>query len=236
MHRPSRCLLVAVPLLLTAAAPAGALPLVGDETIVLLTSKPALDSAGIVVGALPGATLGLDVAGRTEVLFPITGGDLGGAGGTIEHGGGLLLSDGAINVTLEDFVIDLAALQLSGDVAVDGLPAGSVALFDVADCFALAGTPGRCLDGDGSTLLTGLKLSLTAPAATLLSDAFGGVFSVGSQVGVARIDARVVPEPTAALLLACGVAGISTVSRRAGRAARQAPATARSRSAGGASH
>src|SRR5262245_66371368 len=72
-----------------------ALPLIGDQTIVLLTADAALVNAGILTDASGDAELGFDLAGRLEALFPITGGDVTGILGTIEHGGsGLLLSDG----------------------------------------------------------------------------------------------------------------------------------------------
>ena len=215
MHRCARSWIspaAAILLLALGATRTEALPLIGDQTIVLLTSKPTLDGAGIVVGAIPGASLGLDLAGRTEALFPITGGDLSIQGGAIQHGGGLLLSDGTTTLELRNLAIDLVSARVSGDVTLDGSPAGNVALFEVGDCSSLVG---RCIDGDGSLLLDGYRLSLTAAAATAFSDAFGTGFAEGAQFGVARIDVRFVPEPSTALLLALGIAGAARVGRAA---------------------
>jgi hypothetical protein len=224
MRRSARLRLVpaaAALSLVVLAGSARALPLIGDQTLVLLTAKPALDAAGIVVGAVPGSLLGQDLAGRTEALFPITGGDLSLQGGTIEHGGGLLLSDGTHTLGLRNFVIDLVSARLFADVARNGSPLGTVALFDVGDCSSLVG---RCFDGDGSLLLDGYRLGLTEAGAAALADAFGTSFAAGAQVGVARLDVRLVPEPSTALLLALGVAGAAGVGRRRRAAARRAAA------------
>jgi hypothetical protein len=223
LHRIARWGAAAAALVLSLhAAPVHALPIVGDQTIVLITAKPTLDAAGIFVAAIPTAVLGTDLAGRTEALFPITGGDLSGLSGTIEHdGSGLLLSDGSTGVALENFLIDMNTLQLLADVTVDGTPSGNLALFDVSDCLSFLGGPGQCLDGDGSVIVDGFKLSLTSGAAAALTSAFGLPDLTGAQFGVADVDVRLIPEPSTALLLGLGLAaGAARLRQRGGRRAR----------------
>jgi hypothetical protein len=194
------------------AGRAQALPIIGDQTIVLLTSADALSGAGISIDPLGTAIVGTDIVGRAEAAFPITGGDLTGPGlfGTIEHdGSGIRLSTASATVDLENFEIDFDALQVFGDVTEDGTPGGNAALFDVDPCSNLFGTAAQCIDGDGSILLDGWKLSLTEGAADALSMAFGLPFTTGAQVGVARIDVRFVPEPGTALLVGIGLAAVA---------------------------
>jgi hypothetical protein len=190
---------------------ARALPLAGDQTIVLLTSAGLLSSVGISVSPTGSAVIDLDIASRPEALFPITGGELLGLAGTIEHdGSGLLLAQGGTELPLGNFLIDTTQLLLFGDT-----PLGNVPLFDLGLCTSLAGTAEECIDGDGSVLLDGFKLSLTATAAGALSQVFGLPDLTGTQIGVARIDARVVPEPSTALLIGAGlVAAAASRSRR----------------------
>ena len=194
--------------------PARAVPLVGDQTIVLLTSAGLLAGAGISVAPIGAAEIGLDLAERPEALFPITGGDVTGLAGTIEHdGSGLLLAQGATELPLTNFLIDTTALVLSGDT-----PLGNVPLFDIGLCTDLAGTADQCIDGDGSVLLDGFKLSLTDTAAGALTQVFGLPDLTGTQIGVARIDVRAVPEPSTAVLIGAGlVAAAASRSRRAQR-------------------
>lgn len=187
------------------AGNARALPLVGDQTIVLLTSAGLLESVGIAVAPSGTAVVALDVVGRPEAVFPITGGDLTGLAGTIEHdGSGLVLSQGSTELPLSNFLIDTTQLLLFGDT-----PLGNVPLFDIGLCTNLAGTEGQCIDGDGSVLLDGFKLSLTSAAAGALSQVFGLPDLTGTQIGVAYIDARAVPEPGTALLVASGLAALA---------------------------
>lgn len=207
--------------LVAAASPSRATPLVGDQTIVLLTSASALVGAGLGVTGIAPGVVGTDIVGRTEAAFPITGGDLTLAplAGTIEHAGGLLLDDGATSLVLENFLIDFGSSTLSADVSVDGMPSGSAPIASVAQCTTLAGTSDRCVDGDGSILLDGWKLSLTADATDLLQELFGVGLPSGFQLGVARIDVRFVPEPGTAALVSLGLfAAARRVRRsRAGR-------------------
>jgi hypothetical protein len=207
---------VAIGLLATAGS-ARALPLIGDQTIVLLTSAPLLAGAGITPSALGSAILGVDIVGRPEIAFPITGGDLDCClNGTIEHdGSGLRLEDATTQLDLENLEIDTVLFQLFGDVSVNGSPIGNLHLFDLDLCTSLAGTPGACIDGDGSVLLDGWKLSLTEGAAGALGELFDlPDLGAGAQAGVARIDIRFVPEPSTALLVALGLAGGAAARRR----------------------
>jgi hypothetical protein len=194
---------------------ASAVPLAGDQTIVLLTSLPLLTGAGLTPSGLGTAIVGGDLVGRAEAAFPITGGDLTGIAGTIEHdGSGLRLDDGATQVDLENFLIDTTLFQLFGDASVDGTPVGNVPLFDLGLCTSLAGTAAQCIDSDGSVLLDGFKLSLTEAASGALSSVFGLPDLTGAQIGVARIDARVVPEPSTALLIGAGLVAASAKRSR----------------------
>jgi PEP-CTERM motif len=205
-------------LTLLVASDAGALPLVGDQTIVLLTSEPTLSGLGIVIDPLGDADIAEDIAGRLDALFPITGGDLTGIVGTIEHAGsGLLLSDGVNDLALENFLIDTTTLQLFADVSVNDVLSGNAPLMDVDFCTTLAGTPDACIDGDGSELLDGFKLTLNGQAASTLAAVFGLPDLTGTQFGVARIDVRVIPEPSTVLLVGIGLA---VAAARRGRHAR----------------
>jgi hypothetical protein len=189
---------------------ARALPLVGDQTIVLLTSAGLLSSVGISVAPTGSAAVALDIAGRPEALFPITGGDVVGLTGTIEHdGSGLVLAQGGTELPLGNFLIDTTQLLLFGDT-----PLGNVPLFDIGLCTNLAGTAGECIDGDGSVLLDGFKLSLTQTAAGALTQVFGLPDLTGTQIGVARIDVRVVPEPGTLALVGLGLAAVAARGRK----------------------
>jgi len=211
--RTASASLLALTLLISAGS-ARSLPVIGDQTIVLLTSEPLLTDAGILMDPLGTADIAPDIVDRLEAVFPITGGDLSGLSGTIEHdGSGLLLSDGISELALENFLIDFDALQLLGDVSVDGTPSGNLPLFDIGLCTALAVTPDACIDGDGSILLDGFKLSLTDEAAAGLTQLFDLPDLAGVQFGVARIDVRFVPETSTAVLLLAGLALIAGYRR-----------------------
>ncbi len=206
IHRATRRLVLAVAGALLAAGSAHAAPIVGDQTLANLTVRQLLEAAGISLTVIGTAELGTDLAGREVILFPITGGDFAPPAGTIEHdGSGFLLSRAPIQFEIENLLLDLTTSQVFADVTVNGTPGGTVPLFDVADCFDLIGTPGQCLDGDQSVLLSGLKLSATQTAAAALTAFFGLPDLTGQQVAVAEVDVRV-PEPGAALLLGLGVA------------------------------
>lgn len=199
---------------LLAASPVRATPLDGDQTIVLLTSASLLSGAGITVGGLGSAVIALDIVGRPEAAFPITGGDLVGLAGTIEHdGSGLSLASGPNTLALENFLIDTTTLQLFGDASLNGGALGNLALFDVDQCTSLVGTTEQCVDGDGSILLDGFKLSLTQGAAGALSQVFGLPDLTGAQIGVARIDVNFVPEPGTALLVGLGLVAAASRAR-----------------------
>ncbi|MDJ0786882.1 MAG: PEP-CTERM sorting domain-containing protein [Myxococcota bacterium] len=186
------------------AIPAGgalALPLIGDETIVDLTSESDLIALGASLSG-GGPALG-------SVAIPITGGDVDVPllTGTVEHQGSLItLSSAFGSVDLRNLVIDLTASILRADTAVgDG-----IAIFEVRSCL-LTTASDPCLDDDGSLLVNGFGLDWTDAAATLVNDVvFGGAANLagGDAFGVADLDLRFgsVPEPATALLLAAGAA------------------------------
>lgn len=205
----------------------------GDQTTLLVTSYFALTDAGFTVAPLGDAVIGDDVAidqntgePRKLAAFPITGGGINTVTGDvlIEHdASGLLLSTDVpdASVALENFQILLDGSpedgllgQLFAQVTVNGgTPTPNVPIFDITMC-GLNIEP-ACLDSDDSRILSGLRLGLTEDAALLLGDVFmTDAFEAGTQVGIARVDVRVVPEPGTLLLTAMGLIGLGHAGSR----------------------
>jgi hypothetical protein len=209
----------------------------GDQTSLLVTSFFFLTDAGFDLAPLGDAVIGNDVVRdqnngefRKLAAFPITGGGVNSVTGDvlIEHGdSGLALSTaGPANVVaLEDFEIFLDGSpsggllgQLFARVSVNGgTPLENVPIFDVTECGL--GVEPACIDSDDSRILNGLRLGLTEGAASLLNEVFlTDAFAGGTQVGVARVDVRVVPEPGTLILTSLGLVGLGLASRRQPRA------------------
>lgn len=206
----------AAALLLGLAGGAQAIPIIGDQTSVLLTSEETLTGAGVTVSALGSASITEDEVGRTTAVLPITGGDFSPPSGTIEHGdAGLQLSGGGTTVSAQNLVIDIETLTLTGDVTVDDEdPILGASIFDLDPCIDLIGSDAQCLDGDGSILFNGYKLSLTEDAAALAEQLGLGTGLSGQQFGVAYIDVRLVPEPSTAVLIGLGLVAAAAGRRR----------------------
>jgi hypothetical protein len=201
--------------LLVSGGTAQAIPIIGDQTSVLLTSIQTLTDAGVAVSALGSAQLTQDEVGRDTAVLPITGGDFSPPSITIEHGdAGLQLSGGGTTVAADNLVIDIEALTLSGDVSVDGGDPTTGAIFNLDPCIDLIGSDAQCIDGDGSILFNGYKLTLTEEAAALAESLGLTGDLVGAQFGVAYIDVRLVPEPSTAVLIGLGLVAAAAGRRR----------------------
>ncbi len=200
-----------------AAAPASALPLVGDQTTIYVTA----DLGGLGISLVPGGGTSTDALGN--LVLPITGGDVSIPllEGTVEHQGSTLgLERGDTRIALENLVIDLTNSVVTGflGLVVGGELqfGGEVALFDARSCLVSTGSD-PCLDRDGSLLLNGFGLDLTETLTMFLNDAFDGDFARGDPLGVAFLDLRfeTVPEPAlGGLLLLAGVAALAQRQRR----------------------
>ncbi|MBB3676028.1 hypothetical protein [Modestobacter versicolor] len=175
-------------------APAASVPAIpGGTTAVALDAgfTDALTSLGLTPGVIGGATL--DGATGT-VTFPITGGEVTlydresgyrpWVQGTIFHeGSGLSLTAGATTVELTDFTIDPGKpARLFGNVSVNGqLAVASAPLFNLDGSTLSAPS----MDADGSAVLDGTTVKLSAEAAELLNTTFGtdalaGEFVIGA--------------------------------------------------------
>ena len=198
---------------------ASALPLVGDEVVVDVSS------AGDLAG------LGLTVSGTQapggDYLLEIVGGDIEpGFVGSIETSGlaFLIANDMAESVELTNLLWDTTNFLVSGDAGIFSLVTGivfsDVALFEVKSCVA-ASIVDPCLDDAGDPLadptLEDWGWDWTDTAVALLNEAFfdgSSQLLSGDSFGVARPNLTLVPEPTVAALFAIGLAGLGLAGRR----------------------
>lgn len=161
----------------------GALPatITGGTTSVALDSTfvSTVTGAGITPAAVaPGMLTG------TTATFPITGGNT--TTGIIDHSGGLSFTKGTSSAVLENFVINLNSMLLSGEVIANGgSPMMNVNLFDI---------------GSGDTL------TINSTLASDLTAVFGVPNLTGATVGVATVSpiTTPTPEPSALAFLALG--------------------------------
>ena len=178
------------------ASPALATPITGGTTSVTLDSGfvSLVTGAGITPAAVAPGTL----VGATAT-FPITGGDT--STGLIAHSGGLSFAKGAQSAIIENFLINLNSMSLSGDVIANGgTPTMGIALFNIG---------------------AGNELTINSALAGGLSAVFGVPNLTGANVGIATVSpvtAAAVPEPAALGLLFLGMVLGAAAVRRATRA------------------
>ncbi len=158
-----------------------------DEVSVLaegdtqLTLDPGAASllAGAGISAAPVAPASATPAGA--LAFPITGGKLatGNPGGTIEHSGGIRLSDSHGGPT----IVDLLSFTINLDAAPDltalvGSSRVSILTLDLSGASIAVGK------SNGRVTVSGVKARLTADAAGALNSAFGtSAFAEGQLLG-----------------------------------------------------
>lgn len=188
-------------LLVFGASMANAAALNGGTTVVQPTIN--LGGAGLEAAPFGSTTIGTDGQGDTIFQFGISGGDLDGLAGTIEHDGvGVDLSNQTDTLSLRNFVINTVDQVISGDVFVNGAPVTNAGIFNFD--VATLGSTDELFD------LSDPMLSLT------ISDAAGGVINDvlgvsglgGAQFGLAATQPQVVPLPGALLLFGSAIAGL----------------------------
>jgi hypothetical protein len=127
----------------------------------------------------------------TTVNFPITSGavDLSTGAGNIVHSGGLTLSSGGTQVSLENFIIDTVSKPpvITGLVVGNGTLVSRINLFDIG-----LGSLPLPLTLDQSVLLNipNVSLTLDAAAASALNQALKtNAFTAGFTIGTAQVRA-----------------------------------------------
>jgi hypothetical protein len=157
----------------------------GGRTTVALSSGfvSALSSLGVTPGTVSPTLLINGV-----VNFPVTGGaiDLNTAASQILHSGGLTLTAGQTNVTLQSFIIDTTgAPVITGLVSVDGKLLGRLPLFDLALPSGITLPLKPVL---GQILLQGVGVTLDSTAAGALNSVFHvSAFKGGFGIGTAAV-------------------------------------------------
>jgi hypothetical protein len=168
----------------------------GEQTAVTL--DPAFVEGITGLGLTPGVLGGAEFdAAAGRLAFPISGGNVTyfdpNSGvtpyvqGLIEHdGSGLSLTGGGKTVELTDFVVDPAESVLTGRVVVDGQEFAPSAPLFFLDGSTL--NPLEVNDTEGTAVLEGTTVSLTAEAADALNMVFGtDALTEFFPVGVAEI-------------------------------------------------
>jgi hypothetical protein len=191
------------------SAPANAQQIVtGGTTDVTLTAAPTLTGLGLTAAPTGTATVGTDMSGIPTFTFPITGGSIDASGDALfyHEGSGILFTAGGSSLGIGNFVIDTAALLVTGDVTANGTDVGSVGLFTI---------------GPNTSLL------LTADAAGAFTSIFGAPNLTGANVGFATVNAQTqaVPEPGTWMMMLAGFGAAGFALRRSRR--RMVLATAR---------
>lgn len=199
---PARKLMASVAFAAAAvSAPANAQQTVtGGTTDVTLTAAPALTDLGLAAAPTGSATVTADPSGIPTFTFPITGGSIDASGDALffHDGSGILFTAGDDSLGIGNFVIDTAALLVTGDVTANGSELGSVGLFTI---------------GSGTSLL------LTADAAGAFTSIFGAPDLTGVNVGFAQVNAQTaaVPEPGTWMMMLAGFGAAGMALRRSRR-------------------
>jgi hypothetical protein len=189
-----------------------AVPIVALAMMVSANSSPAQDTATIYggrttvtlasgfvsalgsLGVTPG-TVGPTELQNGRVNFPVIGGaiDLDTAVGQIVHSGGLTLTAGQTQVTLQSFIIDTTGVPvITGLVSVNGKLLGRLPLFDLA---LPSGITFPLKPHDGRLILNGVGVTLDSTAAGALNSvfhvsAFQGGFGIGTAKAIIEFPGR----------------------------------------------
>ena len=156
----------------------------GRTTVALASGfVSALDSLGVTPGTVSPTRLRYGT-----VNFPVTGGaiDLDSAASQILHSGGLTLTAGQTDVTLQSFIIDTTGTPvITGLVSVNGRLLGRLPLFDLA---LPSGITLPLKPHDGQIILKGVGVTLDSTAAGALNSVFHvSAFKGGFGVGTAKV-------------------------------------------------
>jgi len=157
----------------------------GGRTTVALASSflSALPSLDVTPG-----TVGPTRLHNGSVNFPVTGGaiDLDTAVSQILHSGGLTLTAGQTQVTLQSFIIDTTGTPvITGLVSVDEKLLGRLPLFDLA---LPSGITLPLRPHDGRIILRGVGVTLDSTAAGALNSVFHvSAFEGGFGIGTAKV-------------------------------------------------
>lgn len=190
---------VSLAALLGTSAGAATVGIVGGQTDVTVTA----DLAALGLSGAPAGTASVAVVGGLTVFsFPITGGAAFMDGNAlVEHdGSGVTLSAGSVAVTISNFLIDTAAMIVSGDIF--GGPT-DVTFFDFG----------------AETALSGVELEISSDLAGALTASFGAPDLTGATFGYAVpspvTGVAPVPLPAGLPLLAAAMLGLVALRRRA---------------------
>ena len=157
----------------------------GGRTNVALAGSfvSALGSLGVTPG-----TVGATQLRSGIVNFPVTGGaiDLDTAAGQILHSGGLTLTAGKTEVTLQSFIIDTTSTPvITGLVSVNGKLVGRLPLFDLA---LPSGLTLPLKPSNGQLTLKSVGVTLDSAAAGALNSVFNvTAFKGGFGIGTAQV-------------------------------------------------
>jgi hypothetical protein len=185
-------------------AHAAPLPIVGGITSVQLNSAPTLTGLGLSVAPLGSAVASPGSNGIPLAYFPITGGSIDTgtfAGGIAHDGSGLKLSTASASISLTNFFINTATLQLVGDVSFGSTSLNDVPLFSLA----LSSVPSAPF-----------SLNVTSQAAGALSAVFGVANLTGFTIGDANTIpiTAAVPEPATVVSMLAGLSLMGLVLSR----------------------
>ena len=186
-------------LLLPGMAYSATIPFTGGTTTVEVTA----DLEGLGLAGAPFFNAEVDASGENPVFsFAITGGSAG-DNTLIEHDGSGVtlgaLADPAITATVSNFLIDVNAGTVSGNVNGS---ADQAVLFDF-----------------GTINDDGIQLLIADPLAGALTAVFGAPDLCGAEFGIANTapetaDVSVVPLPAGLHLLVAGLGGLWFVRRK----------------------